>query len=48
MGYVNRNETVVIKPQFDRAFDFHNGVAFVTNNNQSSYIDKKGKTVWHN
>ena len=45
-GYINRKGDFVIKPQFQLAKPFYNGLAQVFLNGQEGYIDKSGKFVW--
>ena len=44
-GYVNNKGDFVIKPQFDMAFPFHEGLAVVIIDNKYGYIDKTGKII---
>lgn len=49
-GYIDRNGKIVIKPQFDAAYPFYDGVAKVMTgirfeNEKWSYIDKSGKII---
>lgn len=44
-GYVNMKGEIVIRPQFDLATEFFEGVAAVNTNGKWGYIDKTGKTV---
>ena len=45
MGYVDTKGNVVIKPQYDGASIFSEGLAFVSLNGKVGYIDEKGKLV---
>lgn len=45
-GYINRRGDFVIKPQFQQAKPFHQGLAKVFLNGQEGYIDKRGHFVW--
>lgn len=46
-GYVDRAGRVVIKPKFDQAYDFSEGLAMVIlPGKKMGYIDKTGKYVW--
>ena len=45
-GYINHTGKFVIKPQFQRAEPFHNGLAKVVIDNKAAYIDKAGHFVW--
>jgi hypothetical protein len=45
-GYINRKGDFVIKPQFQKAEPFYQGLAHVFLNGQSGYIDKSGRFVW--
>lgn len=44
-GYVDVNGRIVIKPIYDRAFAFTDGIAFVVENGQMVKIDKLGKKI---
>jgi len=44
-GYANMKGETVIRPQFDLATEFSEGVAAVNTNGKWGYIDKTGKTV---
>jgi hypothetical protein len=44
-GYINKKNEWVIEPKFDRAGDFHEGVADVKIDNKYQYIDKSGKKI---
>lgn len=44
-GYINEKGKVVIKPQFDYAVSFKEGLAKVKIDNKYGYIDEKGKIV---
>ena len=44
-GYINKTGQIVIKPQFDAANAFSEGLAAVKIANRSGYIDKSGKYV---
>jgi len=45
-GYINRKGDFVIKPQFQQAKPFHQGLASVFLNGYPGYIDKSGRFVW--
>jgi hypothetical protein len=44
-GYVDKNLNVVIVPQFDKAYAFHEGLAAVEQNGKVVFIDKHGQIV---
>lgn len=44
-GYIDRHGTLVIEPQFDRAWRFSDGRALVRQGNRYGYIDTTGTTV---
>jgi hypothetical protein len=44
-GYLNVNNEIAIKPGFEDASDFKEGMAFVKKDGKFGYIDKNGKTV---
>lgn len=44
-GYINSSGTIVIKPQFDVAFPFSEGLALVESNEKYGYINEKGVFV---
>lgn len=44
-GYYDKNGNEVIKHKYDDAIDFHNGLAYVFNKNESGYINKQGKML---
>jgi hypothetical protein len=44
-GYIDRAGRMVIPPQFDRADDFHEGLARVQRNKKFGYIDYTGNVV---
>lgn len=44
-GYINTNGEYVIKPQFDKAFDFSCGYASVGKKGEWGYINEKGELV---
>ena len=49
MGYINTKGDFVIKPEFEYALPFHNGVAKVWKDGKPYLIDKKGKNLFeHN
>lgn len=45
-GYIDSTGHFVIKPQFQRAEPFYNGLAEVGKDNKPAYIDKSGRCVW--
>ncbi len=45
-GYINREGEVVIKPRFDVADDFLDGLARVSISNEIAYIDQRGDVVF--
>jgi hypothetical protein len=47
-GYIGRDGQVVIPIQFSAAESFAGGLAFVSIDQQSGYIDRTGKFVWIN
>src|SRR3954463_10837627 len=44
-GYINRTGEVVIKPQYDDAWDFSEGLAYVRAGMRRGLIDKTGQMV---
>lgn len=44
-GYVDENKNIVIKPMYEEAYDFHEGLARVKVNGKYGYIDTKGNMV---
>ena len=44
-GYINRDGTLVIEPQFDRAWRFTNGRALIRDGTRFGYIDTTGAVV---
>src|SRR5947209_9144782 len=44
-GYVDKSGNIVIRPQFDDAFKFSDGLARVKIKNKQSYIDKYNTSV---
>ena len=44
-GYVDNKGTIVIPPNFDRAYDFGGGAARVKNNGEWCYIDQNGRLL---
>src|SRR3954462_2626566 len=44
-GYINRTGEVVIKPQYDDAWDFSEGLAYVREGARRGLIDKTGRMV---
>ena len=44
-GYINKSGLVVIKPQFEDAYNFSEGLARISVQHKYGYIDKKGKIV---
>ena len=45
MGYIDKTGRVVIEPQFDKAYEFSEGLARVHDGGKYGYIDKSGKVV---
>ena len=45
-GYIDRTGKTVIKPQFDMALNFSEGLAYVRSDNKSGYMDKYRKYIW--
>ena len=45
-GYVDGGGKTVIEPNFDEAGGFTDGIARVTRDGKSGWIDKSGKYVW--
>jgi WG containing repeat len=45
-GYIDHTGQFVIKPQFQQAEPFYDGLAQVVIDNKSAYIDKAGHFVW--
>jgi HEAT repeat protein len=45
-GYIDHTGQFVIKPQFQQAKPFYNGLAQVVVDNKLAYIDKTGRFVW--
>ena len=43
---MNKMGKVVIRPQFDQAGEFYQGIVPVTVGDKSGYIDKTGKYIW--
>jgi hypothetical protein len=44
-GIMNSDGEVLATPQYERIFDFHDGVAVVKKNNKYGYIDDTGKEI---
>ncbi len=44
-GYKDKNGKIIIKPQFDNGYRFHEGIAGIKMNEKYGYINKKGKIV---
>ncbi len=44
-GYMDPTGKIVIPPQFDRAFEFHEGVAVIEDDGKYGYVDKAGRIV---
>jgi len=44
-GYIDKEQKIIIKPQYDEADDFSKGVAKVNVNGETHFIDTKGKYV---
>jgi hypothetical protein len=45
-GYIDKKGNVVIRPQFELAFDFSDGLARVKFNGEWAFIDKRGQIVF--
>jgi WG containing repeat len=45
--YIDKLGRVVIKPRFQFADSFENGIAHVEVGDRDGYLDKTGKYVWH-
>ncbi len=45
-GYINYSGDLIIKPQFERAHEFSEGLASVKLNDEYVYIDKHGKIIF--
>jgi WG repeat protein len=47
-GYVNRKGQWAIRPTWDDAEAFHEGLAYVGNwkDGKAAYIDHKGRSIW--
>ena len=45
-GYIDDEGKVVIKPRFDKVFDFFDGLALVWAGEEYGYLDKTGSFVW--
>lgn len=46
IGFIDKQDNVVIEPQYKRASEFRFGLARVTIDSESVVIDKTGKVVW--
>ena len=46
MGYVDKRGEWVIKPRYDHAEMFQDGIASVTLDGTRGWIDKSGKYIW--
>lgn len=44
-GYISGNGDVVIKPTFDEAYDFSDGLGLVKAGGRYGYIDRKGEYI---
>jgi len=44
-GYIDRNGTLAIAPQFDGVDEFHDGIAKVRSHGQALFIDMSGKPI---
>lgn len=44
-GFIDRNGRIAVKPAYDYASDFQDGLAEVTLNDKEGYIDESGKVV---
>ncbi len=44
-GYITKNGTMVVKPQFDRAWRHHEGMSSVVSGGKYGYVDNAGKVV---
>lgn len=45
-GFVNKKGKIIVKPKFDYANSFTNGLARVGTKEGIGYIDKTGKYIW--
>lgn len=45
MGFIDKNDVVVIEPQYDSANDFHTALSCVSKNGKWGFINKKGEEV---
>jgi hypothetical protein len=45
-GYIDRTGALVIKPQFEIASDFTDGIAMVLVEGKRGYINKAGEYIW--
>ncbi|MDL1891976.1 WG repeat-containing protein, partial [Sphingobacteriales bacterium CHB3] len=45
-GYIDTKGQMVVQPQFDLAWDFYQGSAFVKLNNKYGFVDKEGIVIW--
>lgn len=46
LGYINRAGQFVVKPQFEKAYEFSDGLARVFDDGKYGYIDKSGRIVF--
>ncbi|MFJ1382346.1 WG repeat-containing protein [Capnocytophaga canimorsus] len=46
MGYIDKDENVVIPLQYFFAYGFHDGLAYTSKGKKISYIDKEGKEAF--
>jgi len=45
-GYIDKTGKILIKPQFDYAWPFFEGLAVVKIGDRLGYIDKTGEFIW--
>jgi hypothetical protein len=46
VGFINTKGEFVIKPQFDNAEDFQDGLALVMTSDAYGYVNAQGQMVW--
>ena len=44
-GYMDKNGKMVIEPQFEEGFEFHEGIAIVKKDGKYGFIDKTGNFI---